>query len=401
MKKLPELLAPAGNFSMLSAALNAGCDAVYFGVAGMNMREGAKNFQLEDLPEIVERCRAKKVKCYLTLNTIVFSSESERVEQILVAAAPYVDAVICWDHSVIRACRHHRIPVHISTQASVANADAAEFYKNVGAERIVPARECTIEELKHIRKTADVELELFVHGAMCVSVSGRCFLSDISFGKSANRGACLQNCRRKYRIMDAEEDGIEFELGSDYVMSARDLCTLPFLEQLLEAGMDSFKIEGRGRNPDYVHTVVTAYRKAIDAWKEDELTEELKSSLVEEVKTVFNREFSSGFFLGRPITEFMHKYGNRATTQKYQVGNVTNYFRKVGIAEINIINYTFQKGDQLLIQGPTTGVLKFNVEELRQDEKETPAVERGIATIPVPCRVRVNDEIYLIKTLET
>ena len=256
-----ELLAPAGSFPSLIAAVNAGADAVYFGLQeGMNMRANAKNFSIKDLPKVVEICKPRNVKKYLTLNTIVYDNELGKVEKLIKNAKKYVDAIICWDLSVIQLCKKHKIPFHISTQASISNVEAAKFYKKLGAERIILARELNIKQIAKIAKI--IPVEVFVHGAMCVSVSGRCFTSQFLFGKSANRGECLQPCRRAYVVRD--EDGNELKLENNTVMSAKDLCSLEFIEQLKKAEVKAFKIEGRNREPEYVSTVTHVYRKALD-----------------------------------------------------------------------------------------------------------------------------------------
>ncbi|MBW3019886.1 U32 family peptidase, partial [Candidatus Woesearchaeota archaeon] len=357
--KKPELLAPAGNFVSLNAAISAGCDAVYFGIKNFNMRQGAKNFTLEDLKEISKQCKENNVKAYLTLNIIAYDEESDKFEEIIKEAKGKVDAIICWDQLIIQLCKKHKVPFHISTQASISNSSSAKFYKELGAERIVFARECSLEQIKQILENVKIESEVFVHGAMCVAVSGRCFMSQFSYGKSANRGQCLQNCRREYgvnktscsnehHIKDVDRE-FEFNLGNNYVMSAKDLCTIPFLEKLMD--FDSFKIEGRNRSPEYVSTVVKVYRKAIDLAYENKLTKEIKEELMEELKTVYNRGFSNGFYLGKPINEFTDEYGSKATTKKEFVGKIVNYYSKNNVAEIIVESNTFEKGNKLMIQG--------------------------------------------------
>ncbi len=333
-KMKPELLAPAGNFVSLKAAIDAGCDAVYFGIKNFNMRQGAKNFEIKDLKKISKICKENEVKAYLTLNIIVHEDEIKKIKTIIKKAKEYVDAIICWDLSVIQLCNKHKIPIHISTQASVSNSESAKFYKKLGAKRIVFARECSLEQIKKITKAVKIESEVFIHGAMCVAVSGRCFMSQFSYGKSANRGQCLQNCRREYTIKDIDRE-FEFKLGNNYVMSAKDLCTLPFLEKL--KGFTSLKIEGRNRPPEYVKIVVKVYREAIDS----KLTKELKAKLLKKLKTVYNRDFSSGFYLGKPINEFTNEYGSKATTKKQFVGKVKNYFTKNKVAEIQVESKVF------------------------------------------------------------
>lgn len=395
-KKKPELLAPAGDFACLGAAIRSGCDAIYFGIAGpFNMRTGANNFNVEDLPELAAICREAHIKAYLTLNVIVFEEELPIVSQLLCQAKPFIDAVICWDLSVIQICKDLEIPFHISTQASIANSESAKFYKSLGAERLVLARECTLEEIKAIKEKANIEIETFVHGAMCVAVSGRCFMSQTVFNRSASRGACLQNCRREYLITDTRGEG-DFILGQDYVMSARDLCCIPFIDKVLEANVDSLKIEGRNRNPQYVRCIVQAYRRAIDAWFCGTLTEELKQELNEEVKRVYNRSFSDGFYFGRGIGEFTESTGNLATEVRTHVGKVTNFFNKAMVAEIHVQDNLFAVGSKLCFEGSKTGCEEFVVDEVWQEQVPVQQVQRGTVSLRLPFQVRRNDKVYLI-----
>jgi putative protease len=390
----PELLAPAGDFTCLEAALQAGADAVYFGVGDLNMRVTARNFGRDDLPEISRRCRAAGARAYLALNTIVFGDEREAIRSLLKAALGQVDAVICWDPAVIGLCRELGHEIHISTQASVANPDAAAFYKTLGATRVVPARECSLAEVKRIREQAGIEVETFVHGAMCVSFSGRCFLSQDVFGKSGNRGACLQPCRREYRVTEVE-DGDEYILGEDYVMSARDLCTIPFFEQVIEAGIDSCKIEGRNRNPEYVDTVTRCYRRAIDAYFAGTLDQSLKDELMATLHGVFHRTFSDGFYHGRPVASFTQSRGSQAEYRKESVGLVTNYYKRIRVVEIQVQSNSFSPGDELMIQGPTTGVVRFSPDEILVEGEPVEAAPRAIVTCKLAERVRPGDKVFI------
>ncbi len=390
----PELLAPAGDFTCLRAAIQAGADAVYFGVGELNMRAMARNFTVADLPEIGRICRAAKVRAYLAANTIVFAGELPVLRELLAAAVGQVDAVICWDPAVLALCREFGLPIHVSTQASVANAAAAMFYREQGASRVVPARECTLDEVRAIREGAGIEVETFIHGAMCVSYSGRCFLSQDMFGKSGNRGECYQPCRREYLVTEVE-DGDQYILGQDYVMSARDLCTLPFLEELIAAGIDSFKIEGRNRNPEYVATVVAAYRRAIDAHFAGTLDAALKTELMDRLGGVFNRTFSAGFYHGRPIAEFTGSRGNQAEFCKELVGVVRNYYRRIQVVEIEVQSHSFAVGDEVLIQGPTTGLVRFRPEEIRHDGNPVDPAPRTVVTCTLAERVRLGDRVYV------
>jgi putative protease len=392
----PELLAPVQDFTNLSCAINSGCDAVYFGLQELNMRDAARNFTVDDLPEVSARCRDRGVKRYLTLNVTVFEAERDLAARILDAVQGGIAAGICCDPCVMLLCRERGMDFHVSTQASVSNSSAAEFYRSMGATRIVVARECTLEEVRAIGRTVDVELETFVHGAMCVSYSGRCFLSQFTSGRSGNRGQCLQNCRRRYRIIDETDPDAQFELGSRYVLSARDLCTLPFLEKLIEAGIHGFKIEGRNRNPQYVSETVSCYRRAIDAHLAGALDEALKEELVARLRRVYNREFSNGFFMGRPVSSFTQVDGSVAEQQKRFVGVVQNYYGRINVAEVKVQDNTFVDGDLLAIEGPTTGLLEVRVASPRQDEAAVRSVQRGVATFQVPARVRENDRVFRI-----
>ncbi len=400
--KKPELLAPAGNWAMLNAAIEAGADAVYFGVKNLNMRAAANNFDMADLPAIVEHCKSKNVDTHLTLNTIVFEEELEELDRIMRAAKDAgITMIICWDMSVIQKCVELKIPFCISTQASASNSAAVKFYENLGASRIVLARECTLDKIKEIKKKAKAEIETFVHGAMCVAISGRCFMSHDVFGKSANRGECIQPCRREYKIIDSDEK-FELELGEDYVMSPKDLCSIEFLDKLIEAGIDALKIEGRKRSPEYIATVVSVYRKAIDLYFEKNLDETKKAELVEKLKRVYNRGFSPGFYFGAPGSESYAKtYGSIATTRKVYAGRVLNYYKKSEVAFIRIEAESLKPGDSIYIIGNTTGVVELTVDKMMKDETELKTAAKG-DDITILCkeRVRQYDKVYKIVQLE-
>ncbi|MCK5611666.1 U32 family peptidase, partial [Candidatus Pacearchaeota archaeon] len=361
-----ELLAPAGNFAMLVAAVNAGADAIYFGLnSGLGMRANAKNFDIKDLKKMREICNksSRKPKLYLTLNTIVYDSEIKKLEKIIKAVKGKVDAIICWDPSVISLCKKYKVEFHISTQASVSSETTAKFYKKMGAKRVVLARELNLKQIKRISKILPVET--FVHGAMCVAVSGRCFMSQHLFGISANRGECIQPCRRTYIVKDTQE-GYELKLDNNKVMSAKDMCTLPFIDKLKKAGIVSFKIEGRNRDPRYVDTVVRMYRKAIDK----KLTKtEIKES-IEELKKVYNREFSSGFYLGLPTSDDFATVEHSAATEKKEfIGKVIHYFKGAEVATIKLVK-GLKVGDNLAIIGNTTGIEKVKVESMEIERKK-------------------------------
>ncbi|MBU1107812.1 MAG: U32 family peptidase [Candidatus Riflebacteria bacterium] len=410
----PELMAPAGDMISLRAALNAGADAVYFGVVSMNMRASAKNFTADEMPGIAQLCHEYGAKAYLAMNTIIYDKELALAEELVKeAAAAGIDAVICWDFAILDLTMRHGIKAFISTQMSIANSAALVFlYRNFGVKRFVLARECTLEEIISIRgnlttqlgeEAARIELEVFAHGAMCVSVSGRCFMSQIAFNQSANRGECRQPCRREYEIRDVR-DGKEFLLGQDYVMSPRDLCTLPFLEKLLDAGIDSLKIEGRGRSPEYVSTATACYRELIDFYVEHKAQSDftaqldlLKERLMKRLDAVFHRGFSEGFYFGRQIGEWTGGNGSKATHRKVYIGLVTNFFKKVMVAEIKVEGAGFAQGDELMFQGSTTGVLSQRAETIEEAFKPVLMAEKNsLVGVKLEHVVRENDQVYIM-----
>jgi putative protease len=333
------------------------------------MRVNSKGIDMAELPRIVAKAHEHDVRVYVTLNAIIYDSEIEMMQRLLQDIKDAgADAVICWDPSVITAARSIDIPIHISTQASVSNTRAAQVYTDLGAERIVLARELTLEQIKAIKEQTDAEIEVFAHGAMCVSVSGRCFMSQFLNGRSANRGDCLQPCRREYRIRDVET-GDELDISNGFVMSPKDICTLPILDQLCDAGIDVLKIEGRNRSPEYIKTVVQAYRTALDAIADGSYGKELVEQLMDDVKRVYNRGFSTGFFLGRPGAEsWTDQYGSKATQRKQYVGRILNYYPKAHVAYVQIESEPLAVGDTIQIHGPTTGIVDAQVEELRDGE---------------------------------
>ena len=407
MKK-PEILAPAGDFTCLQAALDAGADAVYFGLGTFNMRaRSGVNFKESDLPEIARRCG--RVKRYLTLNAIMFEGEIDSVERTIVAAKPYVDAFIVSDWGVIALCRKHGVAFHVSTQMSTANSEAVRFLVSQGATRVVLARECTLREVAAIHAKVDVELECFVHGAQCVAESGRCFMSHAVFGKSACRGECVQPCRRRFevRAVDLYEDAqgapvhegkAAFVVEPHTVLSARDLCSLGFVDRLMEAGIASFKIEGRARNANYVKTVVAAYRRAVDAVVAGTYTPALVAALTDSVKTVFHREFADGLYFGRPgVAQFTDSEDSCATTVKRHIGIVIDYFLKAGIAQVKVQDHAIRPGDAIQIHGPTTGVQELVVGELHRDDERPSVGEKGTwVTFRAP-RCRVGDKVFYVE----
>ena len=410
--KRPEILAPAGDFTCLQAALDAGADAVYFGLGTFNMRaRSGVNFREDDLPEISRRCRGKGVWAYLALNAIMFEGETQSVERTILAAKPYVDAFIVSDWGVIGLCRKHGAAFHVSTQMSTSNSAAVRFLGSQGAERVVLARECTLAEVAEIiRRVPEVEVECFVHGAQCVAESGRCFMSHVAFGKSACRGECVQPCRRRFKVtavdMYADADGnpvhadarAVYEVASRTVLSARDLCSIGFIDRLVAAGIASFKIEGRARNANYVKTCVKAYREAVDAALAGAYSQALAARLRAKLETVFHREFSDGMFYGRPGAEqFTDSEDSLATTVKRHVGVVIDYYTKAGIAQVKVQDHAIRAGDSLQIHGATTGVVELTLGEMRRDDERPEVAERGTwVTFPAP-RCRVGDKVFFVE----
>ena len=406
----PEILAPAGDFTCLQAALDAGADAVYFGLGTFNMRaRSGVNFKVEDLPEIARRC-GDRVKRYLTLNAIMFESELAKVEETIVAAKPYVNAFIVSDWGVISLLKKHGCEVHVSTQMSTSNSLAVKFLASQGATRVVLARECALSEVKDIvAKVAPTEIECFVHGAQCVAESGRCLMSHEAFGKSACRGECHQPCRRRFLVkaVDLYEDAngnpvheskTSFEVEPHTVLSTKDLCSLGFVDRLMDAGIASFKIEGRARNAEYVMTCVRAYRRAVDAVLAGTYTPELVAELTTEVKKVFHREFSNGMFYGRPgVDQFTDSEDSLATTVKRHVGIVMDYYTKASIVQVKIQDHEIRPGDTLQIHGRTTGVVELTLGELHRDEERPEVGTRGTwVTFKAP-RCRIGDKVFFIE----
>ena len=403
MIRKPEILAPAGDMTCLQAAIDAGADAVYLGLDLFNMRQAATtNFSRESLPEASERCRSAGIKLYLTLNTLLFEDEVGEVENLLSFVKSYVDAVIVADWSAIVLCKKLEIPFHISTQMSCANTTAAKFLKSQGAERVVLARECTMAEVKTIAENSGIEIETFVHGAICVAVAGRCLLSHEAYGRSASRGECQQPCRRKYHVREVSQgdnSDAEFIVTPHTIFSAKDLCSITFTDKLMDAGIACFKIEGRARNPEYVRTVVRAYKRAVEAVCNNEFTPELAKMLEQDCAKVYHREFGHGLYHGRPgLDQLTDKDQNQATTKKLHVGVINKYFQKSGVAQITVQNTPIELGETISIHGPTSGVVDLEITGMRRDEVAVQTASRGDwVTIPCKKRVRANDKVYIIK----
>jgi U32 family peptidase len=395
----PELVSPAGDWASLYAAAENGADSVYFGLKQFNMRGPAVNFDVLELPKIIKFLHDKNKKGYLTLNTIIMEDETGKVEKILNAAKKAeVDAVILWDTAVLSMAKKLDLRIHLSTQASVANKDAVLFYSGLGVKRIVLARECSLKDIKiitdHIaKKNISCEIETFVHGAMCVSISGRCFLSEYSFGKSANRGRCLQPCRREYDIYDVEKE-TSYRIGRNYVLSPKDLCGLEFIEDLISAGVKAFKIEGRMKSAEYVKTVTSVYRRAIDAFSEKGLTASLKTDLMKELRNVYNRGFSKGFLFGVPQDEISK--GLEHTREKIFIGEVRNFFKQINVARIRIFDHSLKTGDTILFIGKKTPAKEIIVAEMQCEHKPRKrAVSGEEIGVKFPFIVKRNDKVFL------
>lgn len=403
-----ELMAPAGNFESLQAAIDNGADSVYFGVEQLNMRARASiNFTMDDLSEIVKRCKTKGIRTYLTLNTIIYDHDLSIIRTLIdKAKSADVTAVIAMDQAVIAYARQVGMEVHISTQINITNIETVRFY-SMFADTMVMSRELSLRQVKKICEQIEkeqikgpsgnlVEIEIFGHGALCMAVSGKCYLSLHSHNSSANRGACKQNCRKKYTVID-QESGFEIELDNEYMMSPKDLCTLDFLDQVIDTGAKVLKIEGRGRAPEYVAMVIKSYREAIDAYYDGTYNDEKVEAWMEDLKKVYNRGFWSGYYLGQKLGEWSEGSGSHATQKKVYIGKGAHYFPKSSIGEFKIEAYDIKVGDRLLVTGPTTGVKEFDLEELMVDEQRSEVASKGDScTIPLDFRLRLSDKLYKI-----
>ncbi|MBT4850250.1 U32 family peptidase [Candidatus Parcubacteria bacterium] len=408
-----ELLAPAGSYEALQAAIDNGADAVYFGVGHINMRSvAAANFDLDDLKKISKICQKAKIKSYLTVNTVLYDSDLEMMKKIIKTAKENkVTAVIVSDMAAVQYADSIDMPLHISTQLSVSNVESVKFYAQY-ADQIVLARELTLPMIKNITETIKKEkiknkqgklipIEAFAHGALCIGISGRCYMSLYSENTSANRGACRQMCRRKYKVSDVDT-GQEMVIDNEFVMSPKDICTIGFLKDFLEAGIYSLKIEGRGRSPEYVAKVIKSYREAINSIDEGTYTLGKIKKWEKELKTVFNRGISDGYYLGKPTHEWSASGNSQATEERFFAGIITHYFPKSKIAEIDLQAHNIKIGDNFSITGPKTGVLfgKIKSLQLEDESKAKSAKPKQLVTIPVDKPVRKNDKLYIIKTRE-
>ena len=408
-----ELMAPAGDFTSLQAALDNGADSIYFGVEQLNMRARASmNFTILDLPEISRRCKEKGVRTYLTLNTIIYDHDLSIIKTLLDKAKEAdLTAVIAMDQAVIAYARQIGMEVHISTQINITNIETVKFYA-LFADTMVMSRELSITQIKKISSQIEkeqikgpsgnlVEIEIFGHGALCMAVSGKCYLSLHSHNSSANRGACKQNCRKKYTVID-QESGFEIELDNEYMMSPKDLCTIGFLDQIVDAGVKVLKIEGRGRAPEYVATVTKCYREAIDSIADGTFSAEKVEGWMKQLETVYNRGFWSGYYLGQELGEWSPNSGSSATQKKIYIGKGRHFYTKSNIAEFLIEAYDLNIGDRVLIQGPTTGSQEIVIEHMMVDGKEgaTKASKSDVVTFKTEFRVRPSDKLYKIVKVE-
>lgn len=404
-----ELMAPAGSYESLTAAIQAGANSVYFGIEQLNMRaRSSSNFTIEDLTRIAGICQLAGIKSYLTLNTILYDHDINLMKKIVDAAQiSGISAVIAADHAVFNYAKRIGFPVHISTQANISNIETVEFYAAY-ADVMVMARELSLMQVASITRDIErrqitgpsgelVRVEVFSHGALCMAVSGKCYLSLHSDYASANRGACIQNCRKSY-IVTEKEHGTEFEIDNEYIMSAKDLCTIEFLDKIIDAGVSVLKIEGRGRSADYVHTVVSCYREAIDAYKDGSYGPSKFEEWMNRLSTVFNRGFWDGYYLGRKMGEWSDVYGSKATQKKTYIGRGLKYFDKVAVAEFQLDAHSLKTGARIMITGPTTGVVWSTVEEIRVDNETRESVKKGeIFSIPLKDKVRPSDKLYKLE----
>ena len=401
-----ELLAPAGSYESLSAAAQGGADAIYFGIEQLNMRaRSSANFTTEDLPEIVARARESQMKTYLTVNTVVYNHELIQMRKVIDNAVEHgVSAIIASDQSVLQYCNSVGAPVHLSTQLNISNIETLKFYSKF-ADVAVLARELDLDQVKEISAGIKLEeikgptglpfkIEMFVHGALCMAVSGKCYLSLHEHNHSANRGDCFQVCRRGYTVTDKDRE-VELDIDNEYIMSPKDLKTIHFLNKLLDAGVSILKIEGRARSAEYVKTVTSCYNEAIQAYVDGTFDAEKIMDWDSRLATVFNRGFWDGYYLGQRLGEWSHMYGSEATLRKVYVGKGTNYFSRIGVAELAIESGELEVGDQILIIGPTTGVIETTVEELRVNEVNCKLARKGErCSLPVAQEVRRSDKVY-------
>ena len=407
-----ELMAPVGSFESLAAAIQAGADSVYFGIEQLNMRaNSSNNFSTDDLKEIIAIAQKNNVKTYLTVNTILYDHDLILMKRIIdTAKHSGVTAVIVSDQAAINYASQKGVEIHISTQVNVSNVETLKFYARF-ADVVVLARELSLKQVKYITDTIKKEqikgpsgelirIEIFAHGALCMAISGKCYLSLHEQNSSANRGACLQTCRKPYTVIE-KESGFELEVDNEYIMSAKDLCTISFIDKILDAGVSVLKIEGRGRPPEYVKTVCEAYNKAIDMYVSGNFEAKKAKLLEEDLKTVFNRGFWDGYYLGRKLGEWSEVYGSKATKRKIYIGRGTNYFTNIKVAEFLAESESLSVGDKIIITGPTTGVIETRVNEIHVDRKTVNKTKKGDKfSIKIDKIVRRSDKLYKLVDTE-
>lgn len=407
-KRKVEVMAPVGSYEALHAARKAGADSIYFGIEQLNMRaKSSINFTLDDLAEISKICTDNGLKSYITLNTVMYDHDMQLMRSIVnKAKEANISAIIAADHSVMAYANKIGVPLHISTQANISNIETVEFY-SAFADVMVMARELSLMQVADITREIVkrgitgpsgklVRVEIFAHGALCMAISGKCYLSLHSNFSSANRGACVQNCRREYVVTD--EEGNELLVDNEYIMSAKDLCTIDFLDQIINAGVEVIKIEGRGRSSDYVYTTTKAYREAIDSIAEGTYSKDKVTKWKNDLETVFNRGFWDGYYLGRKMGEWSEVYGSKATKRKVFLGSGVNYFKNIKVGEFKLETKSLKVGDEIIITGPTTGIIKTYVKELRLNDTQVDTVEKGDRfSMPIEEIVRPSDKLYKIE----
>jgi len=407
-----ELMAPVGSYESLMAAIQGGADSVYFGVEQLNMRaKSTNNFTTDDLQQIVKICKKNNLKSYLVVNTIIYDHDIQLMKQLVdIALVSGVTAIIASDQAVINYASTKGVELHISTQVNISNIETLKFYAHF-ADVMVLARELSLKQVAKITEAIEKEqitgpsgklirIEIFSHGALCMAVSGKCYLSLHEKNSSANRGACLQTCRKAY-VVTEKESGYELEIDNEYIMSPKDLCTIGFVDKILNAGVKVLKIEGRARPAEYVKTVCDCYNEAIDACINDDYTVEKIKNWEKRLATVFNRGFWDGYYLGRKIGEWSKDYGSKATKTKEYIGKGTNYFGKIKVAEFQIQSGSLKVGDEILITGPTTGVIQTHVKEIRVDLKNTDEAHKGqTISVPITEKVRRADKLYKVVSVK-
>ena len=407
-----EIMAPAGSYESLAAAFQAGADSIYFGIENLNMRsKSSNNFTIQDLKTIAATCKEHGIKSYLTVNTVIYDKDMCLMQQIVDAAKEAeISAIIAGDVSVMSYARQIGVEIHLSTQLNIANVEALKFYARF-ADVVVLARELNLDQVAEIHHQIIeqnicgpngklVRIEMFCHGALCMAVSGKCYLSLHEYNASANRGACVQICRRGYTIKDKETD-VELDIDNQYILSPKDLKTIHFMNKMMDAGVRVFKIEGRARGAEYVKTVVTCYREAIDSQLSNSFTEDKINVWNGKLATVFNRGFWDGYYLGQRLGEWTHKYGSSATKRKILIGKGIKYYSKLGVAEFLLESQDLNVGDEILITGPTTGAVESVVEEIRVDLKPVlKAVKGENISIPIKEKIRPSDKLYKLVEAE-